>query len=144
MWNEKSETRLRELWKDPKLNCSDMAAILGCGKNAVIGKAHRLGLESRRTAARMAPPKRSKPRSKSAFVFRPKPKRTVIYLPFAAPPIAPLSIPFIETESHHCRYPTHAEGDPAMCCGHTITLGSYCAYHNQVCHERPQKFREAA
>ena len=63
-WNEENVARLRELW-DQGLPTAQIGKLLGFTKNAVVGKAHRIGLERRpspirRTAAK---PDRKKARS---------------------------------------------------------------------------------
>ena len=63
-WNEDNVARLRELW-DQGLPTAQIGKLLGFTKNAVVGKAHRIGLERRpspirRTAVK---PDRKKARS---------------------------------------------------------------------------------
>ena len=63
-WNESNVERLRELW-DQGLPTAQIGKLLGFTKNAVVGKAHRIGLERRpspirRTAVK---PDRKKARS---------------------------------------------------------------------------------
>ena len=63
-WNEENVARLRELW-DQGLPTAQIGKLIGFTKNAVVGKAHRIGLERRpspirRTAAK---PDRKKARS---------------------------------------------------------------------------------
>ena len=63
-WNEENVSRLRELW-DQGLPTAQIGKLLGFTKNAVVGKAHRIGLERRpspirRTAVK---PDRKKARS---------------------------------------------------------------------------------
>ncbi len=63
-WNESNVARLRELW-DQGLPTAQIGKLLGFTKNAVVGKAHRIGLERRpspirRTAVK---PDRKKARS---------------------------------------------------------------------------------
>ena len=63
-WNETNVARLRELW-DQGLPTARIGKLLGFTKNAVVGKAHRIGLERRpspirRTAVK---PDRKKARS---------------------------------------------------------------------------------
>ncbi|PPR50142.1 MAG: hypothetical protein CFH15_00653 [Alphaproteobacteria bacterium MarineAlpha5_Bin5] len=63
-WNEENVERLRELW-DQGLPTAQIGKLLGFTKNAVVGKAHRIGLERRpspirRTAVK---PDRKKARS---------------------------------------------------------------------------------
>ena len=63
-WNEDNVSRLKELW-DQGLPTAQIGKLLDFTKNAVVGKAHRIGLERRpspirRTAAK---PDRKKARS---------------------------------------------------------------------------------
>tara|TARA_B100001121_G_scaffold41287_1_gene35293 strand:+ start:1938 stop:2408 length:471 start_codon:yes stop_codon:yes gene_type:complete len=63
-WDEENITKLRELW-DQGLPTAQIGKLLGFTKNAVVGKAHRIGLERRpspirRTAVK---PDRKKARS---------------------------------------------------------------------------------
>ena len=63
-WNNQNVARLRELW-DQGLPTAQIGKLLGFTKNAVVGKAHRIGLERRpspirRTAVK---PDRKKARS---------------------------------------------------------------------------------
>jgi GcrA cell cycle regulator len=63
-WNDSNVARLKELW-DQGLPTAQIGKLLGFTKNAVVGKAHRIGLERRpspirRTAAK---PDRKKARS---------------------------------------------------------------------------------
>ena len=63
-WDDNNVARLRELW-DQGLPTAQIGKLLGFTKNAVVGKAHRIGLERRpspirRTAAK---PDRKKARS---------------------------------------------------------------------------------
>ena len=63
-WNDKNVSRLRDLW-DQGLPTAQIGKLIGFTKNAVVGKAHRIGLERRpspirRTAVK---PDRKKARS---------------------------------------------------------------------------------
>ena len=63
-WNETNVARLKELW-DQGLPTSQIGKLLGFTKNAVVGKAHRIGLERRPSPIRRAAvrPDRKKARS---------------------------------------------------------------------------------
>jgi len=63
-WNEENVARLRELW-DQGLPTAQIGKLLGFTKNAVVGKAHRIGLERRPSPIRRATikPDRKKARS---------------------------------------------------------------------------------
>jgi len=47
-WTEERLARLKELW-DQKLSISKIGEKLGVSRNAIAGKAHRLGLEKRQS-----------------------------------------------------------------------------------------------
>ena len=47
-WTEERLAKLRELW-DKKLSITKIGEELGVSRNAVAGKAHRLGLEKRQS-----------------------------------------------------------------------------------------------
>lgn len=44
IWNPQTEAELTRLWNKNTLSCLQIAKRFGIGKNAVIGKAHRMGL----------------------------------------------------------------------------------------------------
>ena len=48
VWSEDRLLKLRELW-DKKLSISKIGVELGVSRNAIAGKAHRLGLEKRQS-----------------------------------------------------------------------------------------------
>ena len=95
-WNDANVARLRELW-DQGLPTAQIGKLLGFTKNAVVGKAHRIGLERRpspirRTAVK---PDRKKARSpmmpklnfenhenkkeeSNGSIFQPLPKNTFL------------------------------------------------------------------
>ena len=63
-WTEDRLAKLRELW-DKKLSITKIGEELGVSRNAVAGKAHRLGLEKRQSPIKPSiKPKTSKNNSK--------------------------------------------------------------------------------
>lgn len=50
-WTEDVVARLRSLWDDESLSAKMIGAELGCTRNAILGKAHRLDLPDRSTLA---------------------------------------------------------------------------------------------
>lgn len=58
-WNEEIVARLRELWTQG-LSTAEIGRHLNVTKNAVVGKAHRLGLEGRPSPIRRAAVKKDK------------------------------------------------------------------------------------
>ena len=65
-WSEDRIAKLRELW-DKGLSASQIAGKLleGVTRNAVIGKAHRLGLKSRPSPVKSGPSKPKKNNTKT-------------------------------------------------------------------------------
>ena len=63
-WNDDNVARLKELW-DQGLPTAQIGKLLDFTKNAVVGKAHRIGLERRPSPIRrtVAKPDRKKARS---------------------------------------------------------------------------------
>ena len=63
-WNDDNVSRLKELW-DQGLPTAQIGKLIGFTKNAVVGKAHRIGLERRPSPIRrtVVKPDRKKARS---------------------------------------------------------------------------------
>jgi GcrA cell cycle regulator len=64
-WDDRTSTALLHLWHDG-VSANQIGVLLGCGKNAVIGRAHRIGLHR---------PSPLKPGPEAAQPKPPKPKR---------------------------------------------------------------------
>lgn len=47
VWTAERNAELKKLWEDGALSAAGIGKILGCNRNAVIGKAHRLHLPPR-------------------------------------------------------------------------------------------------
>lgn len=131
-WTKEQDDRLRTAWgRDFTKN---IANELGKTKNAVIGRARRLGLE--RLMRRSGRPKSQ--RNKIVRIH--KHSKTI------EPPVIPvdaLNIPFTELQPQHCRFPTFGEGRSILFCGHQVSDGnSFCGWHCSVAYEAPKQ-REA-
>ena len=116
-WTEERLEQLRKLW-DEGLSISQIGDALGVSRNAIAGKAHRMGL-----------PKRPSPISKSATEAK-KPAK-------AKPPAEPANLPLrlelrkLSWSRSKCCWPT---GDPKKTgfsfCGGPIVPGKpYCLAH---------------
>jgi GcrA cell cycle regulator len=119
--------------------CGQIACEMGLSRNAVIGKATRLGLLGQRARARKAAPfrtLRAEPRPKPLT-----PKRTLMVL-WAQPELSFAEVPensanrcsLFELREWHCRWPL---GDPTAesfgFCGNTPVHGlPYCAAHARI------------
>jgi GcrA cell cycle regulator len=121
--------RLKTLWQENRLTTSQMAGRLGISKNALIGKAHRLGLATHK--AKSAKPIARKP--------IPKAKKLPPVMPILDEP-APsepefVGVGLLELEAWSCRYP---QGDhvPYRFCGAPKRDGSsYCPHHHRVAYQ---------
>ena len=116
-WTEERLAELRKLW-DQGLSISQIGDALGVSRNAIAGKAHRMGL-----------PKRPSPISKSAS----EPKKTAKPKPPAEPVNLPLRLELrkLQWSRSKCCWPS---GDPKLngfsFCGHAVVPGKpYCLKH---------------
>ena len=66
-WNDTNVSRLRELW-DQGLPTAQIGKLLGFTKNAVVGKAHRIGLERRPSPIRRTAVKPDRKKARSPIV----------------------------------------------------------------------------
>jgi hypothetical protein len=120
-WNDSNTEKLTNHWKDG-LPTSEIARLMpGTTRNSIIGKASRLGLESRKKGGRKPPA----PKQQSS-----QPKAKVLSLP------KPL-IPFMKINHRTCR---SIEGYE-MVQGHRMALycpnpkqpdESYCPHHHSI------------
>ena len=66
-WNDENVARLKELW-DQGLPTAQIGKLLGFTKNAVVGKAHRIGLERRPSPIRRIAVKPDRKKARSPVV----------------------------------------------------------------------------
>ena len=66
-WNDDNVARLKELW-DQGLPTAQIGKLLGFTKNAVVGKAHRIGLERRPSPIRRTAVKPDRKKARSPIV----------------------------------------------------------------------------
>lgn len=147
-WNDKRIELLKELW-DEGLSCSQIAARLGrdVSRNAVIGKASRLGLP-RRACSRLAStskrPRKPRPRPWRDW----RPKQTPVSALFAAKPFAPTYIELVIPECERktlmqlgdadCRWPcNNGEPDYQFCARPKVDGLPYCKDHARVAYAAP-------
>ena len=145
-WDESRVERLKELYH-AGFTASTIASRLGAAsRNVIIGKIHRLGLN---TPENKPPPKpKAEPKPKApaksrqqmrSFLPRVVEVKPIIERP-APPEIpAPLMIKFLDLASNHCRHPIGDPRDPEFgFCGHKQVAGkSYCAGHCQLNYQPP-------
>lgn len=129
MWDDQSVELLRKYWAEG-LSASQIGARIFMTRNAVIGKAHRIGLPLRGNAVA------NRNRSIAATSRR---KRKVVTV--APPPVDGDvgRVAFADLEAHHCRFIPRESSDPTPFCGHRTVPGlAYCAHHAQRCYAPPK------
>jgi GcrA cell cycle regulator len=126
MWNDEKIAKLKKLWSEG-LTTGEIGKRLGVSKNAVVGKAHRLGLKGR-----PSPIKRQEPAAAGAAPSSGSSSSSGHTTASAAPKKEPVKI-FTLTDLNHntCRWPI---GDPKhedfRFCGKQVYPGKpYCLDH---------------
>lgn len=123
-WTDKRIEQLKKYW-EKGLTASQIAEKLGeVTRNAVIGKAHRLGLSGRPSPLKTSPETRAAPPPPKA---QPQPKQKITLLMIT---------------DRMCKWPIGHPGEPDFqFCGESSTPGQpYCASHAAIAYqERPSK-----
>lgn len=141
-WTDQAVIILRERLAvgDP---ASKIGAALGCSRNAIIGKAHRLNISMRNGK----PANGAAVKSRTADL-KDRRDRRAAGLPASSQefdgfdsPVSPVwddskLIRFVDMEAHHCKFPVTTKDSPAGAdmpgCGHDRTHGSYCSHHASI------------
>lgn len=139
-WTDERVAQLEKLLSDG-LTGSEIANRLGgVTRNAVIGKAQRLGLKFKRRSDNPRCRGPRKPRLLGTPVKRARPKpppapRSVFH-PLPPPHVDDIArVAFMDLEPHHCRFAVGHPGKPTFgFCGlHHVPGTSYCAGHLHRC-----------
>jgi GcrA cell cycle regulator len=137
-WTPEQINQLTRMWGEG-LSTAEIGKRLGISKNAVVGKAHRLHLDSRPSPIKRIGPRPAMPRS---LVHTRPPAQPVVAAP--APRPAPR---IVELSSQSCRWPIGHPGDPGFhfCTERAIQGKPYCVEHAAVAYVKAKpKAGEAA
>ena len=138
-WTYERIEKLKKLW-DEGLTASRIAAELGdVTRNAVIGKAHRLGLSGRMTAKR---PKNGISIIRKKKIHSTNINKIVEISPVIDEPMNPTS--FQDIKDGLCRWPLGEPEDVTFkFCGRNTNEGFvYCTSHHKQAYQPLSKIRE--
>lgn len=140
-WNDERIELLKKLW-DQGLSASQIASELGEGvtRNAVIGKAHRLGLKPRPSPVKSEakPAAKAADAGQAASADAPKPKRKRPKKPAAQ------KVTLLDLTERMCKWPIGHPGEPDFrFCGKPSMPGlPYCAEHCAEAYQAQQPRRD--
>ncbi len=154
-WTDEVILRLRSLWGEG-LATAEIGRRMGISKNAVVGKAHRLGLEARpspiqrlggeRPAAPPRPPRRIVGPTLPPLPAAPALTPTIA--PAAGPRIAPrpVAVPGQPRRHSACCWPIGEPGTASFrfCDAEAANGKPYCAEHAQIAYVKVRDRREEA
>jgi len=154
-WADCDTATLRRLWADG-LGTKQIGAEIGVGKNAVIGKARRLGLAPRPNPVGVhpglplpAPRPRPVPlpRMDRPVVVRRLEPQQVCALgrrpPAPPPPAPPQPASAPQGSVEQCMYPTSDARPWTFCNARAVLNSPYCLTHHRACY-LPHRYRDAA
>jgi len=131
-WTDERIQELTRMTREGKV-FREIAEILGCTRNAVIGKVHRLGLHvqvpvsKKATARRRAPLNAAKIKAKAPepprFKYKPREPSVVVDMPT---PNKHRGLGLLDLEPHHCRFPIGQGADITFCGQQKLHGYSWC------------------
>jgi len=151
-WTDELTGLVEKLWMEGK-SSNQIGRLIGKSRNAVIGKVHRMGLNSasrqQPTMARIfyaRPPSPPKPRAKPVRSPPAAIKDNVVPLPprpLPKPPVGGMSLMDLRY-GIQCAYPVSGKGADTAYCGGGTDGHTYCETHRRVMYERPKKMHSSS
>jgi GcrA cell cycle regulator len=145
-WTLERSALLRRLWNDEGLSGGEIAERMGLSRNAVIGRAHRMGLQKRND--RKANAQKANVTKRSKRLTRRELTHKVSSMTLPAAPAAPVDagewkevhvnfeprglIQIWDLEPHHCRWPYDGEPRTTYCGHDRLVDSSYCRKHHET------------
>lgn len=121
LWTDERIGLLKQWWAEG-VATAEIGRRLGCGKNAAVGKAHRLNLERRRTG------------NQPAFLIEARIKARQAALSTAS--ASALGVGLLQLEPCMCRWPTGEDGQHLFCGKSKAESGPYCEEHAKLAYVR--------
>ena len=143
-WNDENVARLKELW-DQGLPTAQIGKLLSFTKNAVVGKAHRIGLERRPSPIRRSAAKPDRKKARSPVMPKLNFENNVTEEKFYIPHIQKFQ-PSIKNilntaTSRGCEWPEGHPDEPEFhfCNKERFEEKPYCLDHCSVAYVMPEK-----
>ena len=141
-WNDDNVLRLKELW-DQGLPTAQIGKLLGFTKNAVVGKAHRIGLERRPSPIRRTAVKPDRKKARSPVM----PKLNFEKQEAENPPPNTINFQpsikniFVASSKRGCEWPMGHPDEPDFhfCNKERFEEKPYCLEHCAVAYVIPEK-----
>ena len=131
-WTDARVEILSQLWREGQSASAIARTLGGVTRNAVIGKAHRLGLGGRARPARPGSRPAGPPAKRERRVSRRRLAPTATPAPAELPQAQGLT-DMASVGPHACRWPI---GDPKApgfaLCGRPVRRGAYCLHHGAL------------
>jgi len=135
-WTERRVAELKRLWVEDRLSASLVGDALGCGKNAILGKLHRLGVKR---GGKRWPSKHKIVRKVGEQGYVGRRVRLVPGAPSVVDVDRDVAVGkgecgFMELTNWTCRWPLN-DCSPWRFCGGAADLAagrSYCAEHRRL------------
>lgn len=141
-WNDDNVARLKELW-DQGLPTAQIGKLLDFTKNAVVGKAHRIGLERRPSPIRRTTikPDRKKARSPVMPKLNFEKTKEKIYIPEVHTFQPSLKNIFNSNGKRGCEWPEGHPEEPEFhfCNKERFEDKPYCLNHCSIAYVFPEK-----
>ena len=143
-WDDNNVSRLKELW-DQGLPTAQIGKLLGFTKNAVVGKAHRIGLERRPSPIRRTAVKPDRKKARSPVMpklaFETSSIEEKIYTPKISTFTSNVKNIFTANLKRGCEWPEGHPDEPEFhfCNKERFEDKPYCLNHCVVAYVIPEK-----
>ena len=129
-WSDDEIALLKVLWDEDRLSAAQMSDKFGKTRNAILGKANRLGLSSKKPT-RQIRGQALTPKPRRKFISSRVPVAPTKPAMILTPPGMDTLIPFMKTTARTCRF--IIDDYNKLCCSNEKELNkSWCEYHQRI------------